>query len=103
MNGDIILDAKNIQIRASDPNGGYIHLNATKIIELIAPNVKTQGEYISVNASAEYTGSAASHSTQGEFANNATQATEEDQSSFLGKILNIIKKVKKFFTNTCSD
>lgn len=102
LNGDVIIQANNIQFRANDANGGSIYMNASKLIESLAPNVKIQAEYSSITSSAEHTTSGSSVSTHGEFANNSTKATDEEKSSLLGKILAIIKKIKKFFTNTCA-
>lgn len=103
VNGDIILDANSIQIRASDPNGGYIYLNATKLIQAYSPTISHEGEYCRITANGEVCIAGSSVNSHGEIAHDTTLATDEAKSSLLGKILSFIKTIKKFFNSTCSE
>lgn len=98
--GDISLVAKNIRLKASEE----ITINGAKIVSVKAATVTAHGSVTSIvgenSATVTSTGSV---SIFGGTSTDVNDGPSIDESSILGKILNIVKQVKKFFTSVCSD
>lgn len=100
-NGKIILDAKNIELHATDPLGGQIVFNASKLIQLLAPNVKATGDYCTITGTSSVAIGGGTVESNAVISNQTTSETDEFGSSFFGKILSGIKRFKKYFKSTC--
>lgn len=99
--GDIILQAKNVKIFATDASGGQIVLDSTKMVYANSPNVKLTGDYFNGAFSAHTGLAGATGSNHAEINHETTTSTDADRSSFLGRILSAIKQFKKFFEPPC--
>ena len=102
-NGDVIIDAKNIILRASDGNGGIITLNASKIVQTLAPEIRIVGDDVSTSASNQVSSQGAFSSIGAVLQHETAQGTDVAKSSFLGKILAVIKSLQKFMQSPCED
>lgn len=101
LNGDIILDGKNVRITATDALGGQIVLDATKIIQLMAPISNIQGDEITIAASGTVRAGGGTFEAYSQISTELTQGTDEVKASFFGKILSAIKEFKNFFGSLC--
>jgi hypothetical protein len=103
-NGTIILEAANIRLVGVDGKGGEITLQASKQVNMDAPIVGGQGTNITLAASQSSSiagGASAELTASGQV--TTSSGVDADSSSFLGQILQAIKRFKKFFSSICED
>ena len=102
-NGTIILEAANIRLVGVDGKGGEITLQASKQVHMDAPTVGAQGTNITLAASQSSSiagGGSVEVTASGQV--TTSSGTDTDSSSFLGQILQAIKKFKEFFNSICA-
>ena len=102
-NGTIILEAANIRLVGVDGKDGEITIQASKQVNMTAPTVSAQGTNITLAASQNASVAGSSTDITGHAQVTTSSGVDEDSSSLLGKILNAIKKYKKFFASICED
>ena len=103
LNGEIILEAANIRIIGLGGNGGEVTIQAGKIIQNTAPTVNVQATNANITGSQGTNIIGTNVSLHGHASCEATDGPSLDASSVLGKILNIVEQVKKFFASICKD
>ena len=102
-NGTIILEAANIRLVGVDGKGGEITLQASKQVNMDAPIVGTQGTNITLAGSQSSSivgGGSVEVTASGQV--TTSSGVDTDSSSFLGQILQAIKKFKEFFNSICA-
>ena len=102
-NGTIILEAANIRLVGVDGKDGEITIQASKQVRLDAPTVSAQGTNITLAASQNAAIAGSSTDVTGHAQVTTSSGADSDSSSFLGQILQAIKKYKEFFSSICSD
>ncbi len=103
-NGTITLEARNIRLKGVDGIEGEITLQASKQVHMDAPIVGGQGTNITLAASQSSSiagGASAEVTASGQV--TTSSGTDADSSSFLGQILQAIKRFKNFFSSICED
>ena len=103
-NGTIILEAANIRLVGVDGKGGEITLQASKQVNMDAPIVGGQGTNITLAGSQSSSiagGASAELTASGQV--TTSSGVDADSSSFLGQILQAIKRFKNFFSSICED
>ena len=104
LNGTITLKAANIRLVGVDGTGGEITMQASKKVHIDSPTVGGQGTNITLAASQSSSiagGASAEVTASGQV--TTSSGTDADSSSFLGQILQAIKKFKNFFSSICED
>jgi hypothetical protein len=103
-NGTITLEARNIRLKGVDGIEGEITLQASKKVHIDSPTVGGQGTNITLAASQSSSiagGASAEVTASGQV--TTSSGTDADSSSFLGQILQAIKRFKNFFSSICED
>jgi hypothetical protein len=103
-NGTITLEARNIRLKGVDGIEGEITLQASKQVHIDSPTVGGQGTNITLAASQSSSiagGASAEVTASGQV--TTSSGTDADSSSFLGQILQSIKRFKNFFSSICED
>jgi hypothetical protein len=103
-NGTITLEARNIRLKGVDGIEGEITLQASKQVHIDSPTVGGQGTNITLAASQSSSiagGASAEVTASGQV--TTSSGTDTDSSSFLGQLLQAIKKFKNFFSSICED
>jgi hypothetical protein len=103
-NGTITLEARNIRLKGVDGIEGEITLQASKQVHIDSPTVGGQGTNITLAASQSSSiagGASAEVTASGQV--TTSSGTDADSSSFLGQILQAIKRFKNFFSSICED
>lgn len=103
LNGTIILEAANIRLVGVDGKEGEITIQASKTVHLNAPTVGAQGTNITLAASQSASVAGSTTDITGHAQVTTSSGADKDSSSLLGKILDAIKKFKKFFSSVCED
>ena len=102
-NGTIILEAANIRLVGVDGKDGEITLQASKQVNMSAPTVSAQGTNISLSGSQNTSVAGSTTDVTGHAQVTTSSGADSDSSSFLGQILQAIKKYIEFFSSICSD
>ena len=94
MAGDIVLKGMNIRVQAQD-SMGEVTIAAGKQIATKAAVTSISGTKVNINGTQDVGVSGSSVETNAKLTNSQSQATDEVQASFLGKLMSAIKKFKK--------
>lgn len=100
-NGTIYLDAKHIRINGGDPIGGSVVISGSSVTQINSPSTNIQGDSFCVATNFTSSMGSSFSENHGEISNDNTSGTDEEDSSFFGKILAAIKRFKKFFNSIC--
>lgn len=101
-NGTITLKAANIRLEGVDGVGGEITIQASKQVNIDAPTVGAQGTNITLAASQSSSIAGSTTDVTGHAQVTTSSGVDTDSSSFLGQILQAIKKFKEFFNSICA-
>jgi hypothetical protein len=102
--GTVTIVAANIRFVAVDGvDGGEITFQASKIINMDAPTVNTQGTNITIAASQTASVAGTTADINGGTQVTVSSGVDADSSSVLGQIVQAIKRFQKFFDSICSD
>ena len=101
-NGTITLKAANIRLEGVDGVGGEITIQASKQVNIDAPIVGGQGTNITLAASQSSSIAGSTTDVTGHAQVTTSSGVDTDSSSFLGQILQAIKKFKEFFNSICA-
>ena len=102
--GTITIVAANIRFVAVDgKDGGEISFQASKIINMNAPTVNTQGTNVVMAASQTASIAGSTADINGGAQVTVSSGVDTDSSSVLGQIVQAIKKFQNFFNSICSD
>jgi len=102
LNGTIILKAKNIRLQGVDGVEGEITLQASKQVHMDAPIVAGQGTNVTLAASQSTSVAGSTTDVTGHAQVTTSSGVDTDSSSFLGQVLQAIKKFKEFFKSICA-
>ncbi len=102
LNGTITLKAKNIRFQGVDGVEGEITIQASKIVHIDAPILGLQGTNITSAASQSSSIAGSTTDITGHAQVTTSSGVDTDSSSFLGQILQAIKKFKEFFKSICA-
>ena len=94
MGGDIVLKGMNIRIQGSDPSGECT-ITAGKQIATSFAVTSVSGTKVNINGTQDVGISGSTVNGHGKLQNTQSQATDEKQASFLGQIMQAIKKFKQ--------
>ena len=101
LNGDLILEGKNIQINAADSNG-VVSIKSPKIVQITAPHVKTEASNISILADNDIKIFGASVNAHGEIGNTLSDGVDDVlNGSLISRLLSTLDEIKKFFKSPC--
>lgn len=101
--GTITLEAANIRIIGVDGIEGEITIQASKNVHIDAPTVGAQGTNITLAAAQSASVAGSTTDITGHAQVTISSGTDEDSSSLMGKILQAVKRFKKFFSSICED
>jgi hypothetical protein len=101
LNGDIVLRGSNIHIESTDPSGGEIVIRSNKTVQIDSSNTNIQGDTLSVASTLSSAIAGGFKESHGEINNESTAGTDIIKSSYYGKILSAIKRLKDFFNSIC--
>lgn len=102
LNGDLILEGKNVKIQATGPDGS-VSTNATKTAYTKAPEIQSEATKQSHQSTLDYcvvAGFFEGHSEAGP-ASISSGDDEVLNPDFITQIVNFIDRVKKFFKSVC--
>ena len=94
MAGDIVLKGMNIRIQASDPSGECT-ITAGKQIATKSAVTSVSATKVNINGTQDVGMTGSTVNSHGKLQNTQSQATDEKQASFLGQIMQAIKKFKQ--------
>ena len=94
MGGDVIIKGLNIRLQSTDPSG-EVTVTAGKQIATKAAICSISGTKVNINGTQDVGISGTTANTHGKLQNTQSQATDEKQASFLGQIMQAIKKFKQ--------
>jgi hypothetical protein len=100
LNGDIVLQAKNIRIEGIDGEGGVVTIQSSSSVVIDSPNITAQGTNVTVSGSNQTNIVGTSLELITATKTTCVSGTDLDSSSVLVNILNL-EKLKKFFSSIC--